>query len=564
MDSPVQGKANRHNLAPRSAIGQTVPVKDSKRRTPSIDPDNIAWNGRLWLRVRTADGIRLLINWRRIVTILIILALAGWLGGAGALWAFVKYRRGVDTVRFVDIAFLPLRIQDYRQTLSRHYFTLAEKQLAEGAWSKAIFNLRQAVGKDPRNHEARRALAEMFVRMQRSDLALRTLEDGVADGKTNPDYMKLLFAILAEQGNSDRIIALGSQTLPGQPDDSPHHREIVRMMINAHLARAAYADARQLAKTWFPANSPEQGLLLARIEQAAGFPDLAIMQLESLHVSHPGDESVALNLVQSYQKSGRLQDARRVASMRLLHRPDSPGAACDLISLLFETGEIAAAQKELDIYLTKFAGDTRALMLIANAAMRLKLPALARQVRQHAPQDEYGRTDVSFLLAEMAAECRAGNFAAALALGEEFAQHEPLSPVHQGGLFQLRVWASYAVGLTTEGESWFNQFLTLNYPAWTRDALTLAAHLQSVPAPDPARRVFQTLLERNPDDRFALLALVEHDLKQEAWTELSRRVPQLLALDPLPTDLLQSLWQQGQDRLLLPPDLRERLRNLAP
>lgn len=538
-------------------------VNDSKREQATIDPANLAWKRRLWMRVRTDDGLRLLINWRKIITLLVLLALAGWLAGAGALWAFVKYKRGVATVRFVDIAFLPLRLQEYRQTLSRHYFGLAEQQLAEGAWSKAIFNLRQAVGKDPHNHAARRLLADMFARMQRPDLALRTLEEGLADGKSSPEYLQLLFGILAEQGNSDRIITLGMQMLPAQPDGSPGHQEIARMMINARLERKAYAEARQLANAWFPANSPEQGILLARIEQAAGYPDLAAVQLEALHQANPGNESLSLNLIQLYQKSGRLQDARRVATMRLLHRPDSPGAACDLISLLLETGEPAAAQRELEAYFAKFAGDERALMLIANAAMRLQLPALARQVRQQAPRDEFGRPAVTFLLAEMAAECRAGNFAAALALGSEFAKYEPLNPTVHGGLLQLRAWAAHAAGRQAEGESWLGQFLTLNYPAWQRDAFSLAANLQTVSAQDAARRIYLTLLERNPDDRFALLALVEHDLKQEAWTELSRRVPQLLTLDPLPTGLLQTLWLQGQDRLLLPPELQERLRNLA-
>lgn len=544
--------------------GILAEVNDSKQNQPTIDPKNMAWNGRLWLRVRTDGGHRLLINWRRMIAILLILALAGWLALAGAVWAFVQYKRGVETVRFVDIAFLPLRLKEYRQTLSRHYFALAEKQLAAGEWSKAVFNLRQAVGKDSHNHAARRLLAEMFARMQRPDLALRTLEEGLAAGKADPEYMQLLFALLAGQGDSERIIALGLQTLPARPDGAPNHREIVRMVINAQLERAAFVEARQLAAAWFPDNSTEQGLLLARIEQAAGFPGLALLQLEALHASNPADEAVALHLVQFYQRHGRLHDARRIAAMRLLHRPDSPGAACDLISLLLETGETETAQRELDVFFTKFADDQRAAMLIATAAVRLKLPDLARQARQHAPRDELGRPPASFLLAEMAATCSAGDFAAALGLGGEFAPYEPLNPALAGGLLQLRAWAAYAVGLQAEGESWLGQFLSLSYPAWGRDALNLAAQLQSVPAPAPARRIFLNLLERNPDDRVALLALVEHDLKQEAWTELSRRVPQLLALDPVPVMLLQNLWLQGQERLLLPPELRDRLRHLAP
>jgi tetratricopeptide (TPR) repeat protein len=536
-------------------------VSDSKQTVPEFDPRNPDWRGRLWIRLKTPDGPRVFLNWPRLIKLALALVLAGWLGLAGLVWAFVKFKRGVASVSFVDVAFLPLRYDHYRQALSRDYLALGRKQLEAGTWSKALFSLRQAVAKDPHNAEARLTLAEMYAQAQRPDLSRQILEDGLDDGRGNLDYVQTLFQLLVQQDDLPRLIKLGRSLLPARPDHTPMHRQIAKLVANAEIERRGFTGAKALVTAWFPQNSVDGTILRARIDEATGYADIAAMELESLRAQKPEDEQLCLQLIQLYQRTGQLAEARRVATMRSLQHPDSPGAACDLISLLCESGAKDAAQRELDGYFDRYASDQRALMLIAQMAIRLKNPAVARQVRQHAPHDESGRVPLPFLFAELSAECQAGAYAQALETAVSIGPFDTLPPPAQGRLFLMRCWACYGCGKLADGESWLNQFLTLSYPASNRDALALSAQLRELGQAVPARRILQTLLDRNPDDRPALVALVQIDVARQAWAEVSRRIPQLLALDPAPSSLLQAIWQQGRDSLTLTPDLREQLRN---
>lgn len=535
----------------------------NKEELAAFDPRNPNWRGRFWVKLRTPNGKQVFVNWPRVIKLAVVLAIMGWLGLAGAVWGYVKYRRGVASVSFVDIAFLPLRYSHYRESLSRHYLALGQKQQAAGQWSQAVFSLRQAVAKDPSNPDARLALARLFDTVQRTDLGIKTLEVGLPQGRGQADYIRTLFALLQKQDDSARIIALGREILPRQSPLPPAYREIAEVVIAAEIERHQIPEARTLVKTWFTTDSLHGSLLMARLDEASGYPDLAAMQLEALLSQYPKNERLCLQLIQLYQHTGHLNEARRVATIRSLQHPDSPGAACDLISLLYETGATEAAQRELAGFFEKFSDDERALMLIANAALRLKMPALARQVRQHAPHDESGHVPLPFLLVEMAANCRAHDYAGALKLAGEVDQYGSLPPQAQGAVNQLRCWASYGLGENGQGEFWLNQFLSLGYPNYSRDALALVSRLREVPATAPARRILQALLDRNADDRPALLALVQLDLEQQSWSEVSRRVPLLLSLDPAPTKLLQTIWLQGQDHLTLTPELKDRLRHQA-
>lgn len=545
-------------MIPPSAVTQI------KRKTVVFDPTNPAWRHRLWVRLDTPSGSRVYILWRRVLPLLAMLAVAGWLALAGGAWAFLKYRRGAAEVRFVDVAFIPFRYDAFKRAMSRHYFTVGRKQIAAGAWSGGILSLRQAVAKDPHNVEARLALAEIFSEVQRRDLALNLLREGLPDGREDVDYVEAIFGLLGDPTDAPRRAEIARQLLPAAPDQSRLHIDIARRLVHAEIELGDYAAARRLAESWFPEGTTDRVLLTATIDEATGYPDLAIVSLQAAAEQRPDDERLSLLLIQVYQRSHRLSEARRVATLRALRHPDSPGAACDLVALLYETGESASADRELTDYLDRFHDDPRALLLIAGAGARLKRPDVVRRIVARAPRDADGRPPVSLLFAQITTECAAGDYREALTTAATIEHLPTLNATGQGNLLVLRCWAGYGAGHDAEADAWLDQFLSLSYPTVGRDAIRLAGKLDEVHRPAAARRLLQTQLDRNPDDLPALLAIARHDLAQQDWAALSPRIPQLLALDPVPARLLAQINQRGGDALSLTPDLRERLRNAKP
>lgn len=151
-------------------------VERSRRKTVTFDPKDPAWRGKLWVRLNTSDGIKVFILWSRVWKVAVVLAIVGWLGLAGAAWAFVKYKRGIKAASYLDIAFYPLRHRHYRETLSDHAYANTKKHLEAGAWPKAISSLRTAVANNPENLAARRDLAAFYHQIGRPDTAINLLE----------------------------------------------------------------------------------------------------------------------------------------------------------------------------------------------------------------------------------------------------------------------------------------------------------------------------------------------------------------------------------------------------
>ncbi|MCF7688111.1 MAG: hypothetical protein K9M98_05445 [Cephaloticoccus sp.] len=537
-------------------------MQKNRRKTISFDPKDPAWGRKLWVRLKTSDGSKIFIIWSRVWKVAVVLALAGWLGLAGAAWAFVKYKRGITEASYVDIALFPLRHRHYRETLSTHYQALAQKQLEAGEWSKALVSLRLAIANNAKNLPARQQLADIYRQIQRPDFAIDLLEAGLKEGATDISYLRDLFKLLQSANRNERIITLGSQFLPATPDADQTHQEIVYQIVRAELRLKQTEKAKLLLQVWKLDNTLDGQLLLADLENADGFPDLAVMRLENLARTHPKSEMIGLRLVSLYKEMDRLADARRVAIERMIKFPGSPGAHVDLISLLYDSGDMPAFDREAMSFVTRFARDNRALVLLASAAMRLHEPWLARLVRDKAPKNEAGHVSSVFQVIVMHAECLAGHYQLAIDENQVLAGYPNLSPTDQAAGIVIQAWANYGLGKTTDGETALNQFLTLSTNVLNQHGALLARELDLLDKKAESRRVLLALVERNPGNPNYLTKLVNYDLELQHWEEVTSRLPSLLALDPPPLELLTKIWQL-QDVLQLNPGIRQRLGSMV-
>lgn len=194
---------------------------------------------RLWLlwsigwrvEVRRDPVWDFVVYWRRLAVFTLALTVCGYLGAVTALhwwWG----RQPEARVRWIDIALAPVRWDEFRRTRGEVAVAVGLKQLEEGNFAGAVFNLRAGLGRSPRNVPARVALARIMARNPTE--AVRVLDAGLALEPNHPEFLRALFAVYEASDARTTALARADQLLDpaAKPPVSP---EIKRM---AQLVRA--------------------------------------------------------------------------------------------------------------------------------------------------------------------------------------------------------------------------------------------------------------------------------------------------------------------------------------
>lgn len=533
-------------------------MTSDKQTAFDFDPSDKIFRRKLWVHLQSSDGSRFYIFWKRIVGLLMILAAGAWLGLATFAWGFVKYKQGVTNASLIDIAFYPWRAQEYRATLSQHYLESAKAHLAAGAWSKAVFSLRLSIAKNKNQREARRILADIYHQIQRPDLSIQILENGLLEAKDDAEYLRRLLELLEQEKAYQRIIAIGTELLPASPDQGIAHQEIVYHVAQAHLSLGQGDPAKEILHEWNLDRTLRGQIFLTDVDYAQGYPRIAILKLEQLHEKTKEDR-IILKLITLYRQLDRLEDARRIALQRVFLRPDSAGARIDLIALLQATQNQAAMEREFSTFLLDFSDDQRALSLLVNTVISFPRPDLALQIKETVPKDAAGRPPALYPISVMQAQCSAGEFQNALNTGSALDEYPQLSKVNLANINLMRAWANYGLGEPLKGDSWLKLSLSEDYGSMISDTFLLVNRLRDLGQTEDMRRVLLKLVERSQGNPLPLMTLAQHDLETANWSGVLEYLPDLFAMDPVPTQILHTVSRELPEDLTLPTTLRAQL-----
>ena len=511
---------------------------DEKIAAIVFDPRAPAFRRKLWVRVSTPTGRRLIIIWPRLLKVLAVLLVAGWLALAGAVWGFVKYQRGIDGVRFVDLAFYPLRQTQYRAHLGSHYLAAAKQAIEARKWDEAMRNLRASLDYAPELQESRLMLAEFHQRIGQPGRALQLLEEGAAHALTDLPYLTRLVRLAEAQRDYKRILRLGQAVLPEQPDAEPAHRHVAHRSAAALIELRRFPEAEDLIKRWKLDEQADGQLLLANISMAGDRPEEAVQRLELVQEKLPRDESISIQLTRLYLQLGRLPEARRTAFLRSLSHPESAGARIDLLNLDWQLGRRDDFNLEADRFLASHAADAPALGLLAQVAADTAQPELAARVLDAARAA--GLPPAIFLCTLMQARCAAGQFEPALATAAELEPDAAPPSRVATTVMALKCWAFYGLHNQAEGDAWLHRFLSQR-DYTPDDARRLATALEKLGAPKAAGRLYTAAADHPAAAADALTAAVQFLVRQQAWTEAGALLPRLKALPRPPRDLIEQV-----------------------
>lgn len=520
-------------------------IDHTKADLPPFNPHDPAYRFKLWVRVVTPDTVWVHIFWRRIAATIALLAVTGWLAAAAGVWSFVRFQRGYTDVRYLDLAFYPWRRAHYRTGLGEHYLRTGREALGKKNYREGYALLQAGLTRLPNDVAGRRLFAVTQVRFGRADLALATLADGATLDKVDLDYLQLLFALLLETHEDDSLIALAQKLLPPQPDTVLAHRFIALQAATAHFERGRYDETERLVGEWGLGNALEGSILLAQCDWENGYPDLALLRLESELARFPKRDALYRHLLRYHRALGHADEARRYALLRQSHDPASPGPRIDLLHTYHATDDKAAAQRELAAYLADFSADPAALVLLAGFAVDTRQPELAARLASLAHERSFPLN--AFNLARVQSLLGAQKYQAALdlavtALREENEDNNQLASTLNG----LRCLALYGLKEFSHATLMLNSFLgQSNLRAG--DALLFAKQLRLLDATASARVVLDRATVLDPRNQAALGELLRIDAAAGNRVKLAENLPKFLRLrKPSRAVLEETLLQLDQ------------------
>lgn len=493
-----------------------------------FDPRSAKWRWRLWVRLRDeADKPTYHIFWRRIVALLLVLAVAGWLGAAGAAWIFIRKKHGFDDVSYLNIA-LPFRWDRHRESLGRYYLQQARAALEAKKPVEALRLYGAGLARQPDDFAARRELAQLYLLFRYPENALQVLTARIDAAREDRETLRFTFALLFELQRDEEAQAIALRLLKDAPASSPTNALIALQAARAAFNRHHFDEAESVAARWSLDQTAEGQVLLANCDWERGYHDLAILRLEQARASYPRFDEIPLTLLRYQRQLGRYDQALNEVLIRHSGDPFSPGPRVDLLYAWKLRGDHARLERETETYFRDFANNPRALTLLLRFAASEGQPAIARRARDLAAANNLpvpatlAHTAViqACLAADRPAEALAELQQAAALAGPEAARFNQLAA-------GLRALASFRTGDPEAGDLALRSFLARETPR-AADTLQLAAQFQRAGLTAEAQRLHLAALSLDPKNQAALAAVVTGAAAQGDHATLLRYIPDLL------------------------------------
>ena len=506
---------------------------------------------------REASGLRVQVAWLRMLQMLAVAAVAGWVITALSLFLWVKYYRGFTEANILDII-LPQRWSEYAVARGNFYVKQAQEELKEQKWAPAIHHLRVGVAAAPANTEGRLILAQFFTLFGRIELAQRTLVEGLPYAHNDTNYLKSLFGFLLQYQEDDEVRRIATQLLPENPKVNDRNQLLALAAASAHFYRGNSDAAEALIKDYALLRTKDGRLLLARLEWERGHHDIALEQLRTASTEFPSDEDFYSQLVAFYRELGRTQEAEKFAFLRELANPRSVAARLDLLQSYRKSNNTALLQRGIDSLLNDFAADLNALQALGNFATENGDPALARRVYRHCEERQLSTEAAGLMVAE--AHIVAREYRPALTFIAEFGEaHREWLQKFRGIVNGLQAVACLGLEQREDGELYLSHFLA--QPNLRAEHLTaIANRLLRIGARPQARRVLAQAVATDARNQIALTRLIELDLDGGHPDELYANLRRLLAMRRPAPELIQTamaklagdrfLFVAGRDELL--------------
>ena len=405
-------------------------------------------------RVKKNNKWSFKVNWGRIAIVVIILSLLAWAAASATIYFVFKYSKGFDDITVYDAIVAPFDMKSHREKVGNYNIKKALDILKSGNMSEfneAFMNLNMGINRAPKNIEGRLNLARIYVAMNRPDIAIEKLEQGIIYSKDNIDFIRLYMRLLLDRMEDSKIIAVGEKLLTGGKGvgvENPQVKAYIAMTLSSVYAmHGNYKKSEEYLKNYGLEKSLPGILRLSKNQWEMGNRDEAIKIIKD-NFQYPSNKNpMYALLVNYYTAMGDIETARRYSVLRQAEDPFSVTQKLELIRLLEKSGDTQNLGKMLDEYFEINKANNVAMIHLANYAADKGDIKMMRKIYDNAIRQTFAPGRYCLLLLETM--ITNGDYAGAVKFSEEILKGKPSwTKRYEDVLSAIRSIAYYATGNT--------------------------------------------------------------------------------------------------------------------
>ena len=505
----------------------------------------------LLVKKYTSDGNPYVhFNWGKIALLFVVMIAFMWMSTATLLFAYFKYVKDFDTVKFSNMVLLPFKYGEHKIEMGDRHIERGLEAIEDKNFNDGIRLLRLGLIRSPGNLDGLVALAQIYeFGLNRKDIAIEMYLDGFDYGGINNKEFCIaaLKALLSNKMDAE-IIAIANKYLPAEfkKGDNANLQTLAFAAATSSFFRGKFDKTEDYINTFLLSESVDGIILSSKVSWDRGNKFSAIKKLESALYKYPNSDQIYSQISYYYREIDNFDSARRYAQLRNIKSPSDSNPIIELI-YLYDKYNIEDKVIEYSKQIIKnFSDNEVAIYQLANFAASTGKINIAQFCYELALEKDYALENFALTLVE--AHISNKDFAGAINFSEELLLENPTWLKAQWSIFSsLRALASYGLNRPDLGEIYLEEFLS--EPNITTDTLVaVAKRFTSNQMYQQAQKILDLAYSNDENNQRVLNSLIEVNLRLGMTQNLGDQIKKLLQTRRPDKELLKDAYNRlGSD-----------------
>ncbi|MDC3132111.1 hypothetical protein OA542_00035 [Opitutae bacterium] len=505
-------------------------------------------------------------NWGKISLLLVVLIAFAWISMATLLFAYFKYLKDFDRVKFSNMMFLPIKYSEHKIEMGDRHIERGLKAIDSKNYNDGLRLLRLGLIRSPGNLEGLIKLAQIYeFGLNRKDIAIEMYIDGFGHGGiNNKEFCVTALRTMLSNNMDTEIINIANEYLPKEFEkgDNPNLQTLAYAAAASSFYRGNFDKTEDYIHAFLLNESIEGIILSAKVSWDRGNKFSAIKKLESSLYSFPNSDDLYEQLCYFYREIDDFDSARRYAQLRNIKSPSNPDPVIGLIYLYDKYGIEDQVTKYSKQIIKNFSDNEAAIYQLANFAASTGKVNIAQFCYELALEKNYEIANFALTLVE--AHISKKDYEGAIVFSEELLIENPKWLQNQVSIFSsLRSLACYGLSRPDLGEIYLGEFL--NEPNNNSETyIAVATRFSSNQMYQQAQKILEIAYSNDTDNQRILNNLIKVNLELGITQDLGNQIKKLLQTRRPDKKLIRDAYNSlGSDLFLFTKNRNSLLMELA-
>ncbi len=505
-------------------------------------------------------------NWGKISLLLVVLIAFAWISMATLLFAYFKYLKDFDRVKFSNMMLLPIKYSEHKIEMGDRHIERGLKAIDSKNYNDGLRLLRLGLIRSPGNLEGLIKLAQIYeFGLNRKDIAIEMYIDGFGHGGiNNKEFCVTALRTMLSNNMDTEIINIANEYLPKEFEkgDNPNLQTLAYAAAASSFYRGNFDKTEDYIHAFLLNESIDGIILSAKVSWDRGNKFSAIKKLESSLYSFPNSDDLYEQLCYFYREIDDFDSARRYAQLRNIKSPSNPDPVIGLIYLYDKYGIEDQVTKYSKQIIKNFSDNEAAIYQLANFAASTGKVNIAQFCYELALEKNYEIANFALTLVE--AHISKRDYEGAIVFSEELLIENPKWLQNQVSIFSsLRSLACYGLSRPDLGEIYLGEFL--NEPNNNSETyIAVATRFSSNQMYQQAQKILEIAYSNDTDNQRILNNLIKVNLELGITQDLGNQIKKLLQTRRPDKKLIRDAYNSlGSDLFLFTKNRNSLLMELA-